>query len=187
MSEEFHVHAAHEHEIEHQAHKGVGLAQSVAIFTAILSTFAAVASYNSASEQTEALMLKNEAIIKQAQASDQWAFYQSKSNKGHLMELASELVPANKAQYYNQQIQRYNQQKDQIKNSAQALEASSFQADSKSDALMSKHHQQSQGMMLLQIAISMASITALTRKKWLFTFASLAAVGGIIFSVFSWF
>lgn len=185
MSEEFHVHAAHDHEIEHLAHKGVGLAQTVAIFTAILSTFAAVVSYNSASEQTEALMLKNEAIIKQTQASDQWAFYQSKSNKLHLMELASQIVP-NKSQYYNQQMQKYNQQKDQIKNSATSLEAASFQADEKSDSLMSKHHQESQGMMLVQIAISLASITALTRKRWLFTLASLAAVGGILFSALSW-
>lgn len=186
MSEEFHVHGVHEHEIQHQAHSGVGLAQTVAIFTAILSTFAAVVSYNSATEQTEALMLKNEAVIKQTQASDQWAYYQSKSNKGHLMELASQIVPGDKAKYYQDQLQRFNEQKAQIKTAAQSLENASLQADSKSDALMSSHHQQSQGMMLLQIAISLASITALTRKRWLFMLASLAAVGGIGFSVLTW-
>jgi hypothetical protein len=187
MSEGLHVHAAHDHEIEHQAHRGVGLAQTVAIFTAILSTVAAVISYHSAAQQTEALMLKNDAIIKQTQASDQWAFYQSKSNKGHLMELATQLVPADRAQSYQQQMQRYNTEKEQIRVQAQALEAESSTADAKSDQMMSDHHQESMGMMLLQIAISLASVTALTRKRWLFLFASLAAAGGIIFSSLAWF
>jgi hypothetical protein len=37
-----HVHGAHEHSIEHLTHHGPGLAQQVAIFTAILSTVGAV-------------------------------------------------------------------------------------------------------------------------------------------------
>src|SRR5258708_1098907 len=129
MSEGLHIHAVHDHEIEHQAHRGVGLAQMVAIFTAILSTVAAVISYHSAAQQTEALMLKNDAIIKQTQASDQWAFYQSKSNKGHLMELAMQLVPADRAQSYQQQLERYNSEKEQIRVQAQSLEAESSAAD----------------------------------------------------------
>ncbi|WP_298282213.1 DUF4337 family protein [Acidocella sp.] len=36
-----------------------------------------------------------------------------------------------------------------------------------------------QALTLIQVAISLASITVLTRKRWLFTLASLAAVGGV--------
>lgn len=187
MSEEFEVPGHHEHEIEHQAHQGVPLAQRVAIFTAIISSFAAVISYHSSSQQNEAFLLKNEAVIAQAKASDQWAFYQAKSSKGHLMELASELLPADKAKYYEQQLQKYNDQKQQIMKQAQQYETNSLTADQQSDTLMSTHHQESQGMLLLQIAISLASVTALTKKRWLFILASLAAVGGIIFSFLAWF
>lgn len=186
MSEEFEVVGAHEHEIEHQAHHGVPLAQKVAIFTAIISSFAAVISYHSSSQQNEAFLLKNDAVIKQAQASDQWAYYQAKSSKGHLMELASALLPSDKAKYYQQQLQRYNEEKDQIKTQALNLESASQSANNQSDVLMSTHHQESQGMLLLQIAISLASVTALTKKRWLFILASLAAVGGIIFSFLAW-
>jgi hypothetical protein len=35
-------------------------------------------------------------------------------------------------------------------------------------------------MTLIQIAISLASITVLTRKKWLFSLAGVAAAGGLI-------
>ena len=52
MSEDgFHAHGQHEHELEHQAHRGVGLAQQIAIFTAVLSTLAAVISYQSGASQ----------------------------------------------------------------------------------------------------------------------------------------
>ena len=73
--EEFHVHGAHEHALEGQAHhpKG-GLAQSVALFTAILSTIGATVSYEGGNTQTEALLYKNEAILKKTAAADQWAF-----------------------------------------------------------------------------------------------------------------
>jgi len=44
---------------------------------------------------------------------------------------------------------------------------------------MHPHHRLAQSMTLIQIAISLASITVLTRKKWLFAMAGVAAVGGI--------
>ena len=45
---------------------------------------------------------------------------------------------------------------------------------------MIPHHKLAQAMTLIQIAISLASITVLTRKKWLFAMAVVAASGGII-------
>jgi hypothetical protein len=45
---------------------------------------------------------------------------------------------------------------------------------------MVPHHKLAQAMTLIQIAISLASITVLTRKKWLFAIATVAAVGGVI-------
>lgn len=40
-------------------------------------------------------------------------------------------------------------------------------------------------MTLIQIAISLASITALTRKRWLFIVAYIAAIGGAGLWVFA--
>ena len=77
--------------------------------------------------------------------------------------------------------------KNQIKTQALNLEYASQAANDQSDILMSTRGQESQGMLLLQIAISLASVTALTKKRWLFILASLAAVGGIIFSFLAWF
>jgi uncharacterized protein DUF4337 len=180
MSEhEFHVHGAHEHEVEHQAHGGVGLAQYVAIFTALLSTLGAVASYQGAATQNEAMLFKNEAVLKKTEASDLWNFYQAKSSKGHLMELAAELAPANRQEHYKKQVQKYEQEKKEIKSQAEALEQEYRKANAESEQLLHPHHRLAQAVTLIQIAISLASITALTRRKWLFNLAGIAAAGGV--------
>jgi hypothetical protein len=181
MSEdEFEVHSADEHEVEHQAKGGDKLAGRVALFTAILASVGAILSYQGGATQNEAMLLKNEAVLKKAQASDQWSFYESKSNKGHLMELAAELAPVKKLGFYNDKIQKYDAEKKEIKLKAEALEVESVKANEESEHLLHPHHKLAQAMTLIQIAISLASITVLTRKKWLFSLAGVAAAGGLI-------
>ncbi len=181
MSEdEFDVKGAHEHEVEHHAEGGDKLAGQVAIFTAILASLGAIISYQGGATQNEAMLMKNEAVLKKTQASDQWNFYESKSNKGHLMALAAELAPAGKQGYYQNQLQKYETDKKDIKLKAEALEAESEKANQESEHLLHPHHKLAQAMTLIQIAISLASITVLTRKKWLFFVAAVAASGGVI-------
>ena len=176
----FHVHGAHEHAVEHHAEGGDGLAGYVAIFTAILATVGAIISYQGGATQNEAMLFKNEAVLKKAQASDQWNFFQAKSSKGHLMEIAAEFAPAQKQAYYKDLAAKYDKEKKEIKTKAEEFEAASEKADLESEHLMHPHHKLAQAMTLIQIAISLASITVLTRKKWLFYIAGGAAAGGIV-------
>jgi hypothetical protein len=185
MSEEFHVHGAHDHAVEHQAQGGDSLAGYVAIFTAILASVGAVVSYQGGDTQIQAMLFKNEAVLKKSQASDQWNFYEAQSNKGHLMELAADLAPAKKQDYYKNQIEKYEANKKEIKVKAEALEAESERANGESEHAMRPHHKLAQSMTLIQIAISLASITVLTRKKWLFLVAALAAAGGLSMWIFA--
>jgi len=173
----FHVHGEHEHAVEHQAHMP-GLGQTVAIFTAVLSTLGAVLSYQGSHAQNEAMLLKNEAVLKKTQASDQWNFYQAKSGKGYLMAVAAELVPPKKAEYYKKEVQRYDKEKADIKKEADSLEAEFRKANEASERMMAPHYRMAQALTFIQIAISLASITVLTRKKWLFGVAGVAAVAG---------
>jgi len=182
----FHVHGAHEHEVEHQAHSGAGLAQYVAMFTAVLSTVGAVVSYQGGSTQNEAMLYKNEAVLKKTQASNQWNYYQAKSSKGHLMSVAVDMVPPDRKEFYKKQIEKYEQEKKEIKASAEALEEESKIANEHSEHLMHPHHRLAQAMTLIQIAISLASITVLTRKRWLFAGAGVAAAGGVVLWALAW-
>src|SRR5437773_960608 len=100
-----HVHGAHEHAVEHEAQKG-GLGQQVAIFSALLATVGAIVSFLGGHTQNEALLYKNEAVLKKTEASDQWNFYQAKSQKQNLAEMASGLTsdPA-KVDFYKKEAQ----------------------------------------------------------------------------------
>ena len=174
---DFHVHGEHEHAVEHQAHMP-GLGQSVAIFTAILSTLGALLSYQGSLTQNEAMLLKNEAVLKKTQASDQWNYYQAKRTKAHLMSIAAELAPPAKAERFRKDAARYEEEKKEIKTEAEGLEKEFKTANQESEHMMAPHHRLAQALTLLQIAISLASITVLTRKKWLFGFAGVAALAG---------
>ena len=99
------------------------------------------------------------------------------------MELAMDLAPAEKREFYKTQLAKYEREKEEIKAKAEELEAESAKANGESDHIMHPHHRLAQSMTLIQIAISLASITVLTRRKWLFYLAAVAATGGIGFWV----
>jgi hypothetical protein len=176
--EEFHVHGAHEH-IHYEAHPVGGLAQQVALFTALMSTLGAVVSYQSAATQNEAMLHKNEAVLYKTQASDQWSFYQSKSMKGHLMELAADLALPDKQAYYRDQVKKYEKEKAEIRAAAERLEQRSLDANNSSAHSLRPHHLMARAMTLIQIAIALASVTALTRQRWLFAVGGIAAAAGV--------
>ena len=179
MSEHgFHVHGPHDHAVEHGAHSGDGLASRVAVMTAILSTVGAVVGYQGGATQNEAMMFKNEAVLRKAEAANQWAYYQAKSNKQNLAELALALAPAEKKDFYQSEIERYKKEKAEIKEKADAIEEAVNKANEQSEAALHPHERMAQALTLVQIAISLASITVLTRRIWLFWGAGIAAVAG---------
>src|ERR1017187_10490815 len=95
------------------------------------------------------------------------------------MEIAAEFAPAQKQDYYKNLAEKYDKEKKEIKTKAEELEAESEKANEESEHSMHPHHKLAQAMTLVQIAISLASITVLTRKKWLFYVAGTAAAGGV--------
>jgi Na+/glutamate symporter len=168
MSEHgFHVHGPHDHELEHAAQgHGNSFTNKIAMFTAIIATVGAIFGYMGGATQAAAGLYKNDAAIKKTEASNQWNYYQAKSSKQNLMELALELAPANKAGHYQNQIERYKTEKADIKVIAEKLEIQSKEFDEMSEAQMHQHHRWAQATTVLQVAIALAAIALLTRKTW---------------------
>ena len=164
----FHVHGPHDHEVEHVAqHGGDHFTAKVAMLTAIISTVGAIFGYMGGHSQNAALLYKNEAAIQKTSASNQWNYYQAKSNKQNLAELSITLTSGDTAEKYRQEVARYKQEKEQIKADAEKLEAAAKDADRKSEAEMHVHERWALATTLLQIAIALSAITLLTRKRWL--------------------
>lgn len=176
--EDFHVHGPHDHELEHatQGSHGSAAVNQIAMFTAIIATVGAIFSYMGGATQANAGLFKNNAALKKAEASNRWNYYQAKSTKQALAELAMELTSDVSRKTYQLKIDRYEKEKSDIKAEADELEVEVVEWDRQSDEQMHLHHRWAQATTVLQIAIAMAAIALLTKKKWL-EFAMFGAGG----------
>ena len=181
----FHVHGPHDHEVEHVAqHGGDSFTSRLAVLTAILSTVGAIFGYMGGHSQNAALLYKNEAAIQKTSASNQWNYYQAKSNKQNLAELSVVLTTGEAQEKFKEAIERYKKEKDEIKAEADKLEAEAKAADHHSEAEMHVHERWALATTLLQIAIALSAITLLTRKRWMlvgvFGATGLGVVAGVM-------
>ena len=128
---------------------------------------AALFSYMGGATQANAGLYKNNAAIKKTEASNQWNYYQAKSSKQNLAELAVVLAPEDKRTGYKEEVERYKKEKAEIKLGADKLEAQATDWDRQSDSQMHLHHRWAQATTALQIAIALAAMALLTGRKWL--------------------
>jgi Na+/glutamate symporter len=179
----FHVHGPHDHEIEHaqqsaasansrsgSKHHGIGggsMTNQIALFTAVIATVGAIFSYMGGATQASAGLYKNNAAIKKTEAANQWNYFQAKSTKQSLAEVSRDLAPEDKKAGYQAKIDRYEKEKNEIKAEAEKIEQDSAQWDKRSEAQMRDHHRWAQATTALQVAIALAAIALLTRKRWL--------------------
>jgi Na+/glutamate symporter len=180
----FHVHGPHDHELEHAAqsgHDSGGMIAQIAVITAIIATVGAIFSYMGGATQANAGLYKNNATIKKTEASNQWNYFQAKSTKQSLAELARDLAPEDKKAGYQGKIERYEKEKNEIKTAAEKLETEAATWDKSSDEQMHQHHRWAQATTVLQVSIALAAIALLTRRKWLeYGMFALASVGLVI-------
>jgi hypothetical protein len=165
----FHVHGPHDHEIEHVAQHGSHdpSAGTIAVATAVIATVGALFSYMGGATQANAGLYKNNAAIKKTEASNQWNYFQAKSSKQNLAELATVLVAEDKRAGYKEEVDRYKKEKAEVKVAAEKLEAESADWDKQSDAQMHLHHRWAQATTALQVSIALAAMALLTKRKWL--------------------
>lgn len=177
----FHVHGPHDHEIEHVAHHGGDdFTSRVAVLTAVLSTIGAIFGYMGGHSQNEALMFKNEAAIQKTSASNQWNYYQAKSNKQNLAELSVTLTTGEAQAGFKQAVQRYAKEKEDIKRDAEKLEEKAHEADHQSEHAMHEHERWALSTTLLQIAIGLSAITLLSRKRWMLWTVYVSGALGLV-------
>ncbi|CAD5373289.1 conserved hypothetical protein [Rubrivivax sp. A210] len=179
----FHVHGPHDHELEHATHAEAKHPSSgtIAVVTAVLATVGALFSYMGGATQANAGLYKNNAAIKKTEASNQWNYYQAKSSKQNLAEIALVLVSDDKRAAFKEDVERYKKEKAEIKAAAEKLEAESTDWDKQSDGQMHLHHRWAQATTALQISIALAAMALLTGRKWLeWGMFGVAGLGGLL-------
>ncbi|WP_295004226.1 DUF4337 domain-containing protein [uncultured Dechloromonas sp.] len=180
----FHVHGPHDHEVEHVAqHGGDNFTSRIAVLTAILSTVGAIFGYMGGHSQNAALLYKNDAAIQKTAASNQWNYYQAKSNKQNLAELSVTLTTGEAQEKFKAAIERYKKEKEEIKVEADKLEAEAKASDEHSNKEMHVHERWALATTLIQIAIALSAITLLTRKRWMLVGVYGASALGLVAGV----
>lgn len=187
MAEEFEVRGPHENLMDEAAEREPkGMAGQLAVMTAVLATVGAMFSYMAGATQADAGLLKNDAAIRKTEASNQWNFYQAKGSKQNLSELGMQLVNDDRKQFFENESKRYASEKEQIKSAAEKLERESTEFDHQSEEKMHLHHRWAQATTALQVAIAMAAIALLTRKRWLEKGVFVMSAGGLVLGVMAY-
>jgi Domain of unknown function (DUF4337) len=187
MTEGFHVHGPHDHELEHAAHSPAdSFAGRLAGVTAVLATLGAVFSYMGGVTQSAAALYDNDSAVKKTEADVQWTDLQTKATRQSLSELAIDIVPESRRGHYQEQARRYATEVDDIKKRAERLDAESVTLDEMSDHELHKHHRWAQATTVLQISIAMAAIALLTKRHWLLYGVYGLGAAGTALGVYSW-
>ncbi len=131
-------------------------------------------------------------VISQAQASDQWAYYQAKSIKGYVYELQKDKLDLDlkaiktrlsrnavsdyekKIESYTEKIGKYDKEKEEIKKKAEELEVRRDESQKHAGAF-------GLAAMFLQIAILLSSIAALMKQKYAWYLGVLLGAIGVLY------
>ena len=191
MDDDFEVRGLHERLSEERAASGEAFDQRIALFTAILATLAAVTSFLGGHTQNEALLHKNEAVLIKAQASDAWGCYQAEDLKRHIAQMEVDLAPpgfdATQMATHRADIARYKARGARLKREAETLDRQSAASNAESDEALRPHTKLALAVTAIQVAIALASITALTGRRWLLWVAGAAALAGAVLAGLAWF
>jgi len=159
----------------------------LALTTIILAVCATLSTFKGGAFSTRSVM-------SQTQASDQWAFYQSKSIKGYLYEMQKEKLElelkadsgrmpltlaadyGQKIETYTKKIAKYEEEKTAIQKDAKRFEKIRDDAQKHSQAF-------GLAVIFLQIAILLSSVAALMKKKYVWLIGSAVGVVGIAYFI----
>jgi len=154
----------------------------LSLTTVLIAVCATLATFKGGGYSTKSL-------LSQSKASDQWAYYQSKSIKSYIYEMQKEnlelqvnnalngsntLDLKKRIDMYAEKLKKYDTEKEQI-----SAEAKSFELIRDE----SKSHSERFGLavIFLQVSILLSSISALTKKKVLWIVSMAIGLVGVVY------
>jgi type IV secretory pathway component VirB8 len=141
--------------------------------TAVIAVLAAIAALESGTFSNEALMQKNEAVLAQAKASDQWAYYQAKGVK-------AAIYAANGS---TEKAQKETEEQQEISTAAKEFESEVEKDSGLSNRSLEHHHRFAYAVTLFQVSIALAAVAALSRQKIVWLVGLMISVLGLAYFV----
>ena len=161
-----HEHLEHAEHAEHAVESRNSFMITVSATIAALAVAAAIVASLEAMETAETISEKNAAVLKQSQASDQWAFYQAKSLKQKMVEIA--IAGGHpKSQEFEKEAKRYATETEQIQKRAEKLEHERDEALGAAHKHEKRHHGLTISATMLHVAIAICTVSIIAKgKRW---------------------
>ena len=168
-----------QHERAAEAHKEKdAFASRVSILVAVLAVVTAATSSLENTETAGAITDSSRAVLAQDKATDQWNFYESKSLKKNLFDVASSAGGA-KAADYAQKSAHEAEGQDAAQEQAKDFEKKRDEALESSEKHEHRHHRLAIAATLLEIGIAISTIAIITRKHWPWAMSALLGLAGL--------
>ena len=119
-------------------------------------------------------------LLSQSKASDEWSFFQAKSIKRSLAEMEARTGAPESQAEAKQRADRYQQEQDEIQRKAKAYEADRDEAARHGPPLGT-------AIAALQIAIALASVCMITKRKSLWGASSFLGIAGLLYLIYGLF
>jgi hypothetical protein len=169
----------HAEHAEHAAEENDPLISRVTLTIALLAVIAAVGASLETTEGDGALGAKNEAVLQQNQATDQWNFYEAKSLKKNLYTLAAEQGGPKAAAYAKTAADNCADQAG-IKKKAAAFEAKRDVFTEAAEVHERRHGRLTIASTLLHMSIAIATLAIILRRPWPWITSIVLAAAGVV-------
>ena len=174
------LHEAIKEELERE---GGAFLRQIALTTALLAGLAALVALRAGATVNDALVLKTEAARLQAEASDQWAYYQAKGTKAAVQEASRTswiAIGKEPPAEYGEKQKRYAEEQSEIQQKAGDLEKQRDEKSNEADHLLQLHHKFAYSLTILQVAIALGAVAALTRNRIMWYGSLLVGIAATI-------
>lgn len=167
-----------------EENRGDRFLRRLSVSTALIAVLAAVAALQAGGTINEALLEKNEAMATRGEAFDLWAQYQAKGIRSALLKQEKQtLISLDRVPQasLDQDIARYQKEQEEISADARRHEDAGRRHSEESARFTHRHHRYASSVALMQIAVALSAIAALSRSRPLWGLSLLVAVSGAVF------
>jgi hypothetical protein len=151
--------------------QGAVIPLSIAVMAVIAAAFGSLET----TAASNAVVARSDAAIRQGEATDLWGFYQAKSLKKNMYEIAATQPGADSARLKDK-ADKNGADEANLQERAKAKESEAARQVAISEAAMERHHRLAYASNIVHLAIAIASISIVIGRRWLWG-GSLVCLG----------
>jgi uncharacterized membrane protein len=148
----------HADHAKHAAHSGDPFLARVSVTIAILAVAAATVGSFETIETAHAISDKNQAVLYQDQATDSWNFYQARSIKKNMYEIAA-ITNQDRKEEFDKIAQQNAAEQDGIRSKAERFQEQSAESLKESAHHERRHHVLTFAVTVLHVSIAIATLS----------------------------